>query len=54
MYRRNEKVNYLLHLLIGEKKLEACLLHNIDITVISECVCHLKARYQVQHPNMIG
>jgi len=30
--------------MIGENKLEACLLHNIDIAVISECVCHLKAR----------
>jgi len=54
MYRRKEKVHFLLHLLIGEKKLEACLLHNIDMAVISECVYHLKARYQVQHPNMIG
>jgi len=40
--------------MIGEKRLEACLLHNIDFAVVSECVCHLKARYLLQSPNMIG
>jgi len=36
------------------KRLEACLLHNIDVAVVSECVCHLKVRYLVQSSNMIG
>ena len=36
MYRRNEKVQFSLHSNIGKKKLAACLLHNIDIAVVSE------------------
>jgi len=43
----------LLCLNIGKKKLAACLLHNINITVVSECVCQLKAQYLVQSPNLI-
>jgi len=31
---------------------EACLLHNIDIAVVSECLCHLKAQYLIQSPNI--
>jgi len=41
------KVHFLLHLNIGDKRLEAFLLHNIDIAVVSEWVCHLKDRYLV-------
>jgi len=52
--QKERKVNFLLHLMIGQKKLEGCLLHNTDIAVISECTCHLKARYLVQSLNMIG
>jgi len=33
---RNENVHFLLHLNIGKKRLAACLLHNIDIAVVSE------------------
>jgi len=28
-----------------EKRLAACLLHNIFIAVASECLCHLGAQY---------
>jgi len=28
---------------IGKKKLGACLLHNIGIAVVSECLCYLGA-----------
>jgi len=42
-YRRNEKAHFLLRLHIGKKKLAACLLHNIDIAFVSECLCHLRA-----------
>jgi len=33
-----------------EKRLAACLLHNIFIAVVSECLCHLRAQYSVQLP----
>jgi len=35
-----------------EKKLAACLLHNIDIAVVSEYLCHLKTHYLKQSPNI--
>ena len=35
-----------------EKKLAACLLHNIFIAVVSECLCHLGAQYPVQLPDI--
>ena len=35
-----------------EKRLAACLLHNIFIAVISDCFCHLGAQYQVQLPDI--
>jgi len=31
-----------------EKRLPACLLHDIFIAVVSECLCHLGAQYSVQ------
>jgi len=37
--QRNKKVHFLLCLNIGKKKLAACLLHNIDIVVVSEYLC---------------
>jgi len=35
-----------------EKRLAACLLHNIFIAVVSECLCHLGAEYSVQLPDI--
>ena len=35
-----------------EKRLAACLLHNIDIAVVSECFCHRRAQYPVQLPDI--
>jgi len=35
-----------------EKRLAACLLHNIFIVDVSECLCHLGAQYPVQLPDM--
>jgi len=35
-----------------EKRLAACLLHNIFIAVISECLCHLRAQYPAQLPDI--
>jgi len=31
-----------------EKRLAVCMLHNIFIAVVSECLCHLGAQYPVQ------
>ena len=33
-------------------RLAACLLHNIDIAVVSECLCHLRAQYPIQSPDI--
>jgi len=41
-----------MHLNIGKKGLAACLLHNIDIAVVSECLCHLRAQHPVQSPDI--
>jgi len=35
-----------------EKRLTACLLQNIFIAVVSECLCHLRAQYTVQLPDI--
>jgi len=35
-----------------EKMLAACLLHNIFIAVVSECLCHLGAQCPVQFPDI--
>jgi len=35
-----------------EKEARSCLLHNIDITVVSECLCHLKTQYLIQSPSI--
>ena len=32
-----------------KQSLAASLLHNIDIAVVSECLCHLKAQYTLEH-----
>jgi len=31
-----------------EKRLAACLLHNIFVAFVSECLCYLGAQYPVQ------
>jgi len=36
----------------GEKRLAACLLQNIFIAVLSECLCHLGAQYPEQLPDI--
>jgi len=51
-YKRNEKVPFYLHLHIGKKRLAACLLHNIFIAVVSECLCHLRGQYSLQLPDI--
>jgi len=43
--KKNEKVHFQLHLNIGKKSLSACLLYNIDIAVVSDCLCHLIAEF---------
>ena len=40
-----ERKSTLLLLNNGKKRLAACLLHNIDIAAVSECLCHLRAQY---------
>jgi len=35
-----------------EKEARSCLLHNIDIKVVFDCLCHLKAQYLIQSPNI--
>jgi len=63
MYRRNEKSHFSLrsnerahfsqlYVDYCKNKLAACLMYNIDIAVFSECLCHLKAQYLVQSPNI--
>jgi len=47
MYRRNENINFLLR-----SKPPACLLHNTDIVVLSQYLCHLKAQHLLQSPNI--
>jgi len=37
---------------IGKKKLAACLLPHIDIAFVSEYLCHLRAQYLIQSPNI--
>ena len=34
------------------ERLAACLLHNIDIAVVSECLGHLRAQYPIQSPDI--
>jgi len=35
-----------------KKKLAACFLYNIDIVLVSECLCHLRGQYPVQSPDI--
>jgi len=50
--QKEGKSKFLLRLNIGRKKLAACLLHNIDIAIVSERLSHLKAQYPVQCPDI--
>jgi len=50
--QNERKSTFYLHLTIGKKRPAACLLHNIDIAVVSECLCHLRAQYSVQFPDI--
>jgi len=36
-----------------EKRLAVCLLHNIFIVVVSQCLCHLGDQYPVQLPDIL-
>ena len=51
-YKRNEKVPFLLGLKIGKRRLAACLLHNVDIAVVSECLGQLRAQFPIQSPDI--
>jgi len=42
------KSTFLIEFEHREKRLAACLLRNIYIAVVSECLCHLRAQYPVQ------
>jgi len=35
-----------------KKRLTDFLLHNIDIAVVFECLCHLRAHYPIQSPDV--
>ena len=35
-----------------EKEARSFLLHNIDIAVVSECLCHLRAQYPIKSPDI--
>jgi len=49
--QKERKSTFLTALNIGKKRLAACLLHNIFIAVVSECLCYLRAQYSVQFPD---
>ena len=52
-YKRNEKVLYIFNC-VWHRKEKLALLHNIDIAVVSECLCHLKTQYVRQSPKICG
>ena len=50
---KERKSTFLTQLNIGKKRIAACLLHNIDIAVVSECLCrHLRAQYPIKSPDI--
>jgi len=51
-YRRNEWVHVSWRSNIGKKKLSACSLLHIAFAFVAECLCHLKAQYLIQSPNI--
>ena len=48
--QKERKSTFLTEFEQREKRLAACLLHNFDIAVVSECLCHLRAQYPIQSP----
>ena len=46
--QKERKSTFLTVLNNGKKRLAVCLLHNIDIAVVSECLCHLRAQHPIQ------
>jgi len=51
--QKERKSTFLTALEHREKRLAACLLHNMFIAVVSECLCHLKAQYLVAYSSQI-
>jgi len=50
--QKERKSTFLTEFEHREKRLAACLLHNIFIAVFSECLCHLRVQYPVQLPDI--
>ena len=50
--QKERKSTFLIAFEQREKRLAACLLHNIDIAVVSECLCHLRAQYPILSPDI--
>jgi len=46
--QKERKITFLTAFEHRKKRLAACLLHNIFIAVVSECLCHLGVQYPVQ------
>jgi len=51
--RKERKSTFLTAFEHREKRLATCLLHNIFIAVVSECLCHLRAQYPAQLPDIV-
>jgi len=51
--QKERKRTFLTAFELQEKRLAACLLHNIFIAVVSECLCHLRAQNPVQLPDIV-
>jgi len=49
---KERKVHFELSFIFRKKMLAVCLLHNVDIAVVSECLCHLRAQYPIQYPDI--
>ena len=50
--QRERKSTFLTAFEHREKRLSACLLHNIFIAIVSESLCHLRLQYPVQLPDI--
>jgi len=51
--RKERKSTFLTAFKHWEKRLAACLLHNIFIAVVSECLCLMGAQYPVHAPRYL-
>jgi len=51
VYKR-KKSTFFTALNVGKLRFAACLLHNINIAVVSEYLCHLKPQYPIPFPEM--